>query len=101
MRFSLLYDIQKVDILLTHILSQCPTSIHPENIRKPEILVVNMLKRINMVFLKMIITFMNKHSQKKQTNIHSQKKKACSKNPKNDNGSIFLVNYLLNVSSKI
>ena len=75
MRFSLLYDIQKVDILLTHILSQCPTSIHPENIRKPEILVVNMLKRINMVFLKMIITFMNKHSQKKTKKTSIAKKK--------------------------
>ena len=42
-----------------------------ENIRKPEIVVVNMLKRINMLFLKMKITFMYKHSQKKR------RKKTC------------------------
>ena len=53
MRFSaLLWDIQKVDILLTHILSQCPISIPPKIIRKPENLVVNVLKIINMLFLK-------------------------------------------------
>ena len=91
MRFSaLLWDIKEVDILLTHF-NQCPTSIPPENIRKPNILVVNMLKRINMLFLKMKITFMSKHSQKK----------TCSKNPKNGNGSVFLVHDLLNVRPKI
>ena len=54
-----------------------------ENIRKPEIVVVNMLKRINMLFLKMKITFMDKHSQKKKRKkMYSQKKDMLKKSKK-------------------
>ena len=52
-----------------------------------------------MLFLKMKITFVNKHSQKKKKDIPKNKTK--TKKKEKDNGSILLANDLLNVRSKV
>ena len=80
--FLLCYGIYKKCIICTHFLCQCPTSIPPENIRfadaflvyRSKILVVNTLKRINMLFLKRKITFMNKNILKNTCSRKKRKK---------------------------
>ena len=52
-----------------------------------------------MLFLKMKITFVNKHSQKKKT--YQKTKQKQKKKKEKDNGSILLANDQLNVRSKI